>query len=480
MVDSQTPIWRWLGAAVTGVLLNFVQGVDPWWPVIWFAPIPLLVAALATSSLGEIFRLALVASVLGLISTAWYVLQGGGPVLEIAVVAAVFTPPHGLPLIAIVIIWRIAVRDARRWHAPLIFPVVAAAVDLVFNSVSSHGTWGSWANSQMGALPLIQMAAVGGTPAMVFVITLPAGTVVIALARRGTIATPQLAYGVPAVLVMAALGYGCVRLADPTVMPRVPVGLLAADHATMQPSDPGGSGDSTIAAYLQAAATLAAEGAEFIVLPEKIEILDAASAERMRGRLSAWAREHRTYLLAGFAIVNPDYRDNRAWLFDPTGDLKVDYAKRHLVPLVETRFRPGDNDAVITHAGRTLGVAICKDMDFPRLARRYGRAGVQVMLIPAWDFDVDGVFHSRMAVLRGVEQGFSVIRAANQGVLTVSDPYGRIVAEAPSAGPPVMALSAQAPLGGLGTLYGRIGDAFGWACVALTGFLMLRPPDSRR
>jgi hypothetical protein len=34
------------------------------------------------------------------------------------------------------------------------------------------------------------------------------------------------------------------------------------------------------------------------------------------------------------------------------------------------------------------------------------------------------VFNSRMAVLRGVEQGFSVIRAANQGLLTVSDPYG--------------------------------------------------------
>lgn len=303
MIDYQKPIWRWLGAAVTGVLLNFVQGVNPWWPVTWFAPIPLLVAALSTSSLHETFRLALVASLLGLISTAWYVLQGGDPLLERAAVAAVFTLPQGLPLIAIVMMWRIAVRDARRWYATLIFPVVAAAVDLVFNSVSWHGTWGSWANSQMGALPLIQMAAVGGTPAMVFVITLPAATVAIALARRGPTATPQLAYGVPVVLVVAALGYGFTRLADPNVMPRVPVGLLAADHADMQPADPGGPGDSTVASYLQVAATLAAKGARFIVLPEKIEILDETSAKRMRGRLSAWAREHRTYLLAGFAIV---------------------------------------------------------------------------------------------------------------------------------------------------------------------------------
>jgi hypothetical protein len=32
-----------------------------------------------------------------------------------------------------------------------------------------------------------------------------------------------------------------------------------------------------------------------------------------------------------------------------------------------------------------------------------------------------------------------------------------------------MTLSAQAPLGSLGTLYGRTGDAFGWACVGTHG-----------
>jgi apolipoprotein N-acyltransferase len=90
----------------------------------------------------------------------------------------------------------------------------------------------------------------------------------------------------------------------------------------------------------------------------------------------------RTHLLAGFAIVGPDYRDNRAWLFDEDGALTVDYAKRHLIPFAEIRFRPGDRDAVITLDGRTLGVAICKDMDFLRLARRYGHPGAQAMLTP--------------------------------------------------------------------------------------------------
>jgi apolipoprotein N-acyltransferase len=258
-------------------------------------------------------------------------------------------------------------------------------------------------------------------------------------------------------------------------MPRVAVGLAAADHANMQPPDSGGPADPTLAAYLQAAAALAAKGAEIVILPEKIEILDEAAAARARATLSVWARQHQTHVLIGFAIVTPDYRENRAWLFDDNGNLRVDYSKRHLVPFIEARFRPGDRDAVISLDGRSLGVAICKDMDFPQLARRYGRAGIHAMLIPAWDFDVDGIYHSRMAVLRGVEQGFSVIRSANQGVLTVSDPYGRIVAEVGSAQAPVTTLSAQAPLGGLRTLYGGIGDAFGWACVAMVGLLVSWP-----
>jgi apolipoprotein N-acyltransferase len=274
---------------------------------------------------------------------------------------------------------------------------------------------------------------------------------------------------------MAALGYGFTRLAEPPGMPHLAVGLAAADHANMQPFDSGGPADPTLAAYLQAAAALTAKGAEIVILPEKIEILDEAAAARARSTLSVWARQHQTHVLIGFAIVTRDYRENRAWLFDNNGNLRVDYSKRHLVPLLEARFRPGDRDAVITLDGRRLGVAICKDMDFPRLARRYGRAGIRAMLIPAWDFDVDAIYHSRMAVLRGVEQGFSVIRAANQGVLTVSDPYGRIVAEAGSAQAPVMTLSAQAPLGGLRTLYGGIGDAFGWACVAMVGLLVFWP-----
>jgi apolipoprotein N-acyltransferase len=93
------------------------------------------------------------------------------------------------------------------------------------------------------------------------------------------------------------------------------------------------------------------------------------------------------------------------------------------------------------------------------------------MLSPAWDFVSDGEYHARMAVLRGIEQGFSVIRTANQGRLTVSDPYGRIVAEALSSQEAVTTLLVAAPVGNVQTVYRTLGDTFAWACVVLVTLL---------
>jgi apolipoprotein N-acyltransferase len=93
------------------------------------------------------------------------------------------------------------------------------------------------------------------------------------------------------------------------------------------------------------------------------------------------------------------------------------------------------------------------------------------MIVPAWDFDVDAWFHSRMAVLRGVENGYSIIRSARNGVLTVSDGYGRVTSQAPSG--PQTAYNVTAPATGLGaTLYSRTGDVFGWTMLALAGVLI--------
>ncbi len=98
----------------------------------------------------------------------------------------------------------------------------------------------------------------------------------------------------------------------------------------------------------------------------------------------------------------------------------------HLLPGTArlTFDRPSDDGT----AGK-WGVEICKDMDFPLLARQYSNDGARLMLVPAWDFVADGWLHGRMAILRGVESGFSIARSVKQGILTLSDSRGRVLAQ---------------------------------------------------
>ena len=61
----------------------------------------------------------------------------------------------------------------------------------------------------------------------------------------------------------------------------------------------------------------------------------------------------------------------------------------------------------------------------------------------------DGWIHARMAVMRGVENGFAVVRSAFLGVEAVSDAQGRLLASASTVQPAWCVLSADVYRSGL-------------------------------
>src|SRR5436309_12861284 len=101
---------------------------------------------------------------------------------------------------------------------------------------------------------------------------------------------------------------------------------------------------------------------------------------------------------------------------------------------------------------------------------RTGACG-KLLLVPAWDFNIDRWLHARMAILRGVESGFALARAARNGLLTLSDNRGRILAETSTAPGRFVSLTGKMNVAREGTFYTRAGDWFAWVCVA--GFVVL-------
>jgi apolipoprotein N-acyltransferase len=159
-------------------------------------------------------------------------------------------------------------------------------------------------------------------------------------------------------------------------------------------------------------------------------------------------------------------------VIQPDAAAPVTYNKHHLIPGLERQYTPGDSYTLLAGTPR-IGLAVCKDMDFHDTARAYAARQAQLLLVPAWDFSIDGRFHSRMAIMRGVEGGFAIARAARSGRLTLGDDRGRVVAEASSEGHDAE-LVGNLPLHDTHTLYARWGDWLVWlSLLASVAWLVL-------
>jgi len=178
-------------------------------------------------------------------------------------------------------------------------------------------------------------------------------------------------------------------------------------------------------------------------------------------------------IVVGSVHVAAPFTYNEARVYAPQTKV-ASYDKHHMLPPFESNLKPGTTLTLLPRSQETWGVAICKDMDFTRLSRRYGEAGAGLMLVPGWDFVVDAAWHGHIAVMRGVEDGFSVARSAKGGYLTMSDDRGRIVAERRSNAARFATLVADLPAEHHQTIYQLLGDWFAWLSLALTAFALVR------
>jgi apolipoprotein N-acyltransferase len=162
------------------------------------------------------------------------------------------------------------------------------------------------------------------------------------------------------------------------------------------------------------------------------------------------------------------------------GALLTGYNKAHLVTGLESQFTPGNKIGLFQFSNLPAGVAICKDLDFPAYIRQYGEKSVHFLFVPAWDFVVDDWLHSRMAVLRAVENGCSEIRSARQGRLTISDFTGKVNFEASSSEGHAATLTGDVSLEKRNTLYSRFGDWFGFLNLIMAVFFLFFTGKKRR
>jgi apolipoprotein N-acyltransferase len=439
---------RIVAALISGALLAQAHSLHPLWPLAWIAPIPLLIAVTGATRLGAFLLGALAgAGSMALMMSYFMDLSGPGPTVVITLLRALIWGGAALAV-------RAAARGLPGSAAVFVFPTLMAGIETLVAAVSPHGSAGALAYSQMDFLPAIQVAALGGAPAITFVVTLFASAIALLIAKRAFAAACA-----PAFMIAVALGSGYWRLSNAAAGETVRVALLAGDQFEGVPEN----WSAVWTAYAPQIERAADQDHRIVLMPEKIAHLNADERDIAVERLAEIARRRDVHLVFGVDVETAEGRFNRAYVASAQREL-ASYDKRHMIPGFESHFTPGRSNLQAGEPPRRFGYAICKDMDFPAVGRALATS--DIVFVPAWDFGADAWLHSRMAMLRGVENGYAVVRSAREGVLTVSDAYGRVSAEAPSG--PQTAFNAEAPLDGPGpTLYARIGDLFGWLCAAL-------------
>jgi hypothetical protein len=110
----------------------------------------------------------------------------------------------------------------------------------------------------------------------------------------------------------------------------------------------------------------------------------------------------------------------------------------------------------------TIGISICRDMDFHKFIRQAGRKRVDIMLSPSYDWPKST---GPSYLIRTIENGFSMVRPTYNGVSFAADYNGHVLARMDSDKSASGILYASLPTQGIHTLYTHIGDLLGWLCV---------------
>jgi apolipoprotein N-acyltransferase len=184
---------------------------------------------------------------------------------------------------------------------------------------------------------------------------------------------------------------------------------------------------------------------------------------------------------------------NSALVMDPGGREILQYDKIHLVPFGEYvpawafpdkigkitaevgNFVPGTSYRVASTPEGAIGIFICYEDIFPQLVRRIVLAGAQVLVNisnDAWYGDSAAAFqHLEMARFRAIENHRYLLRATNDGITALIDPYGRVEKQIARHCAAVLPANFSYCRGQ--TFYTKHGDVFAWLCVALAGAIVL-------
>jgi apolipoprotein N-acyltransferase len=515
------PVWLALGSGFL-LFLSF-PGVAGFWPLAWVALVPLLLA-IRNVSPGRAARLGLLTGMIHYVTLLYWIVivlgRYGNLPWWISVPALLLLALYMSSYLALFCLLISSVWKQKEVLVVWIGPFLWVGLDFIRSFLFSGFPWQDLAYSQYKALFLIQTADLTGHFGITFhIVLVNCVTALLFVLWRDnrSVAQSSLAvlmtlrirqawfYGVlPTLcLLLAVMTYNLLRYRQISEViessPKMKIGVVQGNIEQDQKWSPAMRFE-TIEIYSELSKQAIAQGHEspdLLVWPETalpFLVSDNPYLNKLKKELIT---KEKTWLLTGAPFYekvegNKSLQTkkgilsyNSAYLFTPEGEISGRYDKQHLVPfgeyiplsnylplpgpLVENigNFSAGKPARPLSCQSAKIGVLICFESIFPKLARDWTSGGANLLVNitnDAWFGRSSAPWqHLSMAVLRAVENRRSLARSANTGVSTIIDPLGRMAGTSPLFQSSY--LVAEASLLEEKTIFVSFGHYFGLLCL---------------
>jgi apolipoprotein N-acyltransferase len=509
--------------ALSGLLLALAYPRTGLWPLAWVALVPWLVVVFTARWPVAVAGSWLTGFAFFAVLMSWIAIFGYLPWVLVALI-------EGSAFVLTAVAVRVMVPPRRSGNTDpdggatvpgwRILAVASAWVTWEFvRGLGEFGvTWGQVGHSQAPFLPLAQLAAFGGVPAVSFVVLVANAAIadLIVARSRGVGAWRPAAYSAAFVIAGVALGAAHGALVQRAISadhaPALRTGIAQASlksWLTVEQLNVPLTLDqqrTELAAYADLTREAAARGAKVIIWPESAVPGYLEYEGVIRDAVTSLARELRVWLLVGGpSIVFTAGRAqgleyNSAYVVSPQGAITGRYDKVHLVPfgeyvpwrkwlpllshyqVRETDVTRGTEYRLLRAGGLELGPMICFESVFPGISRREAIRGARALVVitnDAWFLRTGAAAqHVQIGRFRAIEQGLYVARGAATGISCFIDPLGRVMELLPLMKRGVLVADLRPR--SADTPYRRVGPLFSFLCVGITALWLIAAAMRRR
>jgi apolipoprotein N-acyltransferase len=511
-------------ASASGALLalSFPKFGHP--AVAWIALAPLLVAlTLAGTTLSRAFLLGLLTGAVYFTGTLYWIT---GVMANYGDMASSVAVPINALLVgyqsAFVAVFALVLRRILVKHGPLALmaaPPVWVATELGRTHFLSGFPWVLLGYSQTSVLPIVQLASIFG----VYGVSMLVASVSAALAlyflpaakagrrQSGRVTAVRASHwssyesALPLIVVLAVIigvaVWGSRRAARAEWThsgEAIRIGLIQG-NVDQDEKAQAGRAAGIFQDYLRMTRQAIGEGAQFVLWPESSTPFRFEDDPLAAAQIRTLARQARVSILFGSdqfvrgANGAPTTFYNSAFLVRPDGTTGGVYRKMHLVPFGEyvpakslfffaaplvqavSDFSAGQEAALLPVGDHLVSTAICYEVVYPDLVRRFVACGSELLTTitnDAWFGPTSAPYqHFEQASMRAVEEGRYLVRSANTGISGIVDPYGRVIARTGIFQPAVLVGDARFLT--TSTFYARHGDVLAYASVLTTALLLV-------